>query len=253
LFRHGEYSPSTGANNGTNTAYSNPIATYICPNSPAPSTINYWNAQWTGSGNGSGPANPSPPTQIWGLTDYFAIPGFHCDLIALLGVDPKAGTPGYFCKYCNNEPGGISSPSNSTGNPVGSFTDGTSNCLIVGEMSARPIGYNKFRQIYTQNGQTVDGVLYPCQGGGGAWADPFSYAHLAGSQPSGIRGVSNLAPGQAPCMVNCSTDNELYSFHVGGVYTLFADGSVHFINENINPVTLVYLVCRNDGNVAGEY
>ena len=51
------------------------------------------------------------------------------------------------------------------------------------------------------------------------------------------------------CLVNCSSDNELYCFHPGGVNGLFADGSVHFIKESINPRVLVYLVCRADGGI----
>ena len=113
-------------------------------------------------------------------------------------------------------------------------------------MSGRPVGYNHFRQIYKDpnNGTTVDGVLYPAQGGGGAWADPFSYAHLAGSSPSGWRGVK-----YGTCLVNCTSDNEIYSFHAGGANALFGDGSVHFIKETINARVLVGLVTRNLGEV----
>jgi prepilin-type processing-associated H-X9-DG protein len=90
----------------------------------------------------------------------------------------------------------------------------------------------------------VDGVIWPCQGGGGAWADPFSYAHLAGSSPNGMRGVA-----WGTCLVNCTTDNELYSFHPGGVNLLFADGSVHWIKETIDKKIIVYLICRADGSI----
>ena len=237
--------PAGSMYSGTNSAYSTVIGAFICPSSAAPASINYWNACWTGSGNGSGPPNQSPPTQTWGLTDYFAIPGFHCDLIAALGVDPKAGSSGYTCIFCNNEPGTISSPGTAQGNSIASITDGTSNTIMVGESCGRPVGYNHFRQIFRDpNGILVDGVLQPAEGGGGAWADPYTYAHLAGSSPNGWRGVR-----YGTCLVNCTSDNELYSFHPGGVNVLFADGSVHFIKETINPRTLVYLVVRYDGGI----
>ena len=254
--------PTTVTFGGTNTAYSNAIPAFICPSSPAPSTINYFNANWDGSGNG-GLAAGSNGTQIWGRTDYLALPGFHCETIAGLGIDPLAGTSGYTCKYCNNEPGTISSPGDwpqnpPIGNDISTITDGTSNTMMVSEDGGRPIGYNRARQIYTDtnHGTVIDGVANPSPGGGGAWADPFSYAHLAGSIPQGTRegwqgaGGSVIAP---ICMINCSNDNELYSFHTGGVHGLFADGSVHFISENISPVVLVNLVCRNDSNIVGAY
>ncbi len=228
---------------GTGSAYSTVINAFLCPSSVAPGSINYWNAQWTGSGNGSGPPNPSPPTQIWGLTDYFATPGSHCDLIAALGLDPNATTDN--SPLCNNEPGVISSPGTAQGNTIASITDGTSNTVMVGESCGRPVGYNHFRQVFRDsNGISVDGIINPAHGGGGAWADPYTYAHLAGSSPNGLRGVSN-----GTCLVNCTSDNELYSFHPGGVNLLFADGSVHFIKESINPKVVVYLICRADGSV----
>ena len=178
----------SGMFSGHHSAYSTAIQTFICPSSPGPATINYWNAQWDGSGNGNQGYTPSPPTQIWGLTDYFAMPGFHCDLIAALGLDPNATSDN--SPYCNGEPGTISSPGTAQGNSIASITDGTSNTMMVGEDCGRPIGYNHFKQNFTDlnSGRLVDGIIWPCQGGGGAWADPFSYAHLAGSSPNGMRG-----------------------------------------------------------------
>ncbi len=234
----------SGMFSGNNSAYSTAIQTYICPSNPSSMTINYWNACWDSSGDGNQGYTPSPPNQVWGLTDYFATCGFHCDLIAALGFDPNATTDNN--PLCTNEPGVISSPGIKQGNSIASITDGTSNTVMVGEMTARPVGYNHSHQNFTDlnTGRRVDGVIWPCQGGGGAWADPFSYAHLAGSSPNGMRGVS-----WGTCLVNCTNDNELYSFHPGGINMLFADGSVHFIKESINKQVIVYLVCRADGSI----
>jgi prepilin-type N-terminal cleavage/methylation domain-containing protein/prepilin-type processing-associated H-X9-DG protein len=258
VFNTANLPPSTGSHGGTNSAYSNPIRAYLCPSSPAPAVINYWPGNWESSGNGSETYGQSnPPVQIWGRTDYLALPGFHCETIAGLGVDVTALTvqPN---KYCNGEPGTISSPNNAHGNPISSITDGTSNTLMIGEDCGRPVGYNRNRQIYNDSrhgGVSVDGVTNPAPGGGGAWADPFSYAHLAGSIAQGTREgwISGSSVGSAICMINCTSDNELYSFHTGGVNGLMADGSVRFINENISPVILVNLICRADGNVVGEF
>ncbi len=43
------------------------------------------------------------------------------------------------------------------------------------------------------------------------------------------------------------------SLHTGGVHTLFADGSVHFISENINMATWGYLGRRDDGKTVSGY
>ena len=112
--------------------------------------------------------------------------------------------------------------------------------MMIGEDAGRPVGYNHARQIYVQNGGPVDGVINPVGGGGGAWADPFSYAHLDGSSADGIRG-------NGICLVNCTSNNEIYAFHPGGANVLFADGSVHFVKESIDPRVIVSLITRAGG------
>jgi prepilin-type N-terminal cleavage/methylation domain-containing protein len=218
-----------------NAAYSQVVKTFICPACPAPMSLNYYNANWSSFGNGSGNPLPSPPTQIWGLSDYFVIPGLHPDpLIA-------AGLPAAYIATAAGETGVICDQSQ--GVTILSITDGTSNTVMMSEMSGRPVGYNALRQIYTQYGAPVDGVLNPTSGGGGAWADTFSYAHLDGSQPSGIRGAGGT------CMVNCTTNNEIYSFHTGGAWGLFADGSVRFIKDSSNVAYIAAIVTRSGGEV----
>jgi prepilin-type N-terminal cleavage/methylation domain-containing protein/prepilin-type processing-associated H-X9-DG protein len=236
---------------GQNSVYSTAIAAYICPSDPVPATINYYNENWCGFGNGSGSPLPSPPSQIWGRVDYFAMPGFDSGLPTSLGYSAAAVAAlsgidvGTICDIAS----AVKNPTTgSYGNAwphvtIAAITDGTSNTVMVGEMAARPVGYNHNRQIYVQYGAPVDGVINPTQGGGGAWADPFSYAHLNGSMANGIRGY----PGT--CVINCTTNNEIYSFHPGGANLLFADGSVHFIKETINPFTLVGMVTRGMGEI----
>jgi len=89
----------------------------------------------------------------------------------------------------------------------------------------------------------VDGVLNPTDYGGGAWADPYTFAHLCGSTADGIRCLGGI------CMINCSSNNELYSFHPGGVNVGFVDGSVHFLKESIDPHIVVSLITRAGGEI----
>ncbi|MGO8896812.1 MAG: H-X9-DG-CTERM domain-containing protein [Isosphaeraceae bacterium] len=51
------------------------------------------------------------------------------------------------------------------------------------------------------------------------------------------------------CMINYSSNNELYSFHPGGVNALFTDGSVHFLKESIDPHIVVSLITRAAGEI----
>ncbi|WP_246539699.1 DUF1559 family PulG-like putative transporter [Telmatocola sphagniphila] len=185
-----------GEGTANNTAYSTAIKTYICPSSPAPSVINYYNANWSSYGNGSGAPLSSPPTQIWGLCDYFVIPGLHSAPLT------AAGLPASYIAIASGETGVICSQTQNV--KIASITDGTSNTMMASEMSGRPVGYNAQRQNFSQYGAPVDGIINPTSGGGGAWADTYSYAHLDGSLPSGIRGNGGT------CMVNCTSNNEIY-------------------------------------------
>jgi prepilin-type N-terminal cleavage/methylation domain-containing protein/prepilin-type processing-associated H-X9-DG protein len=236
---------------GQNSVYSSAIAGYICPSDPVPATINYYNENWCGFGNGHGSPMPSPPTQIWGRIDYFAMPGFDSGLPTALGYSAagvnalsNSGDVGTIANIANS----VRQANGSFGNAwphvtIAGITDGTSNTVMVGEMAARPVGYNHARQIYIQNGGPVDGIINPTNGGGGAWADPFSYAHLNGSSANGIRGNGGT------CVINCTSNNEIFAFHPGGANLLFADGSVHFLKETINPFTMVALVTRAGGEI----
>ena len=47
---------------------------------------------------------------------------------------------------------------------------------------------------------------------------------------------------------NCGLNDEPFSFHPGGCNSAFADGSVHFLNENIDPRTMRALVTRAEGD-----
>ena len=130
---------------------------------------------------------------------------------------------------------------------LASITDGTSNTLIVSECGSKPIGYNGKRRMYLSevNGLPVDGIIEPVSSGGGAWADQFTYSVIAGAQgrENGIRGGT--------CMINCTSNNEIYSFHPGGSNGLFADGSVHFLKDTLSVPIVAALVTRAGGEILG--
>ncbi len=46
---------------------------------------------------------------------------------------------------------------------------------------------------------------------------------------------------------------EINSYHPGGAFTLFADGSVHFLAETMDVLTLSALISRAGGEVVGEW
>src|SRR5262249_47336789 len=121
---------------------------------------------------------------------------------------------------------------------IAAVLDGTSNTIFMSECGGKPVGYNRRRQIYSSevNGLPVDGSIEPVSSGGGAWGDMFIYSALAGGRcdDSGFR--------LGPCMINSTSNNEIYCFHPGGANALFGDGGVRFLKENTPAPVVIALV-----------
>jgi prepilin-type N-terminal cleavage/methylation domain-containing protein/prepilin-type processing-associated H-X9-DG protein len=244
--------PPGGPHSGANTAYANPVKTYLCPSNPTADTLNYYNACWGPYGDGGGAvcfpggANPNvtnlvpPPNQIWARTDYFPIVGIQDALIDSLGLRGQYPTS-------TQMSGSINDPQYPGGGPfrIVAITDGLSNTIFMGETGGKPVGYNHARQIYISevDGLPVDGSIEPVSSGGGAWGDMFTYSALAGAR------CDNSGYRLGPCMINQTSNNEIYSWHTGGANVLFGDGSVHFLTESIPPQVIIALVTRSGGEV----
>jgi prepilin-type N-terminal cleavage/methylation domain-containing protein/prepilin-type processing-associated H-X9-DG protein len=241
--------PPNGPHAGANTAYAQVVKIYLCPSDPTPSTLDAYNEVWGPYGDGGGAfcfpggstgatnLNP-PPGQTWARTDYFPIVGIHDALIDTLGL--RSQYPG-----STQMAGTLNDPQYPGGGPfkITAVTDGTSNTIFMSECGGKPVGYNRKRQIYKSevNGLPVDGSIEPVSSGGGAWGDMFTYSALAGGRcdDSGFR--------LGPCMINTTSNNEIYAWHTGGANALFGDGSVRFLKESTAATVVIALVTRSGG------
>ncbi|TWU15301.1 DUF1559 domain-containing protein [Allorhodopirellula heiligendammensis] len=125
--------------------------------------------------------------------------------------------------------------------------DGLSNTILVVECAARPELYQNGRYVADGAVKTWSGTSsvtrpFPT---GGVWA-----SHSKGFLVDGAQSDGNTAIRPGPCSVNCSNDNEVYSFHVGGANVLMSDGAVRFITASLPMEQLVALVSRNGREVA---
>jgi prepilin-type N-terminal cleavage/methylation domain-containing protein len=244
--------PPNGPHSGNNPAYSQVVKIYLCPSDPTPATIDYYNACWGPYGNGGGATcfnggggganlNP-PPGQIWARTNYFPVAGIFPQLIQSLGLT------GLY-PYDTTMSGTINDPLLPNGGPfqISAVTDGTSNTIFMAECS-KPRGYNRLRQVYNSevDGLPVDGSIEPVSSAGGAWGDMFTYSSLAGGQ------CNNSGYRLGPCMINYTSNNEIYSFHTGGANVLLGDGSVHFLTDSTAAALIIALVTRNGGEAVSE-
>jgi prepilin-type N-terminal cleavage/methylation domain-containing protein/prepilin-type processing-associated H-X9-DG protein len=109
-------------------------------------------------------------------------------------------------------------------------TDGTSQTLLVTECAGRPERWHA--------GRPVPGIYAP----GGAWVGG-TLVLFQGSTPDGA-----TKPGS--CAINCTNNREAYSFHPSGVNAVFADGSVHFLQADMDIRMFARLVTRAGEEIA---
>jgi prepilin-type N-terminal cleavage/methylation domain-containing protein/prepilin-type processing-associated H-X9-DG protein len=191
-----------------------------CPSSPDSERLDYL------------PENPVTPIVATG------------DYAGLYGVDPELVTLGLAAEASE---GMISKTKNIR---FADVVDGLSNTLHVTESAGKPTLWQGRQQIGTPPDLRVNG---------GAWSRPGTEIPLLrGSSADGT-----VFPG--PVAVNATNGQQetvypdpfygvdgtgaVYGFHPGGVNALFVDGSVHFINQNIDIRAFAALVTRAGGEV----
>ena len=102
--------------------------------------------------------------------------------------------------------------------------DGLSNTFMLFEDAGRPTKYKR-REVVSGSSS------------GSKWAAAAAYFVIHESDC----GLDTL--------MNCSNDNEIYSFHSGGAMFLYGDGSVHFHSESMSPETFVSRFTRAGGDI----
>lgn len=135
---------------------------------------------------------------------------------------------------------------------IGECVDGTSNTIILGEMSGRlerliPGTYSYVAASGTEHGwlmgTRVNGTPPahdPAKSGDERVFNTVSIRYSPNQEPF----ANQLFPGMGS---NVGANNPLNSSHPGGVTVGLVDGSVHFLSENIQLETLKKLSSRDDG------
>lgn len=177
-------------------------------------------------------AAPSGATKdiVMGGLDYFAPHQVRNRFYLANGIPNPGGT--------TDNPGALV---NGQDTPILSITDGTSNTILFIESAGRPNYYTLGKDM----GNTI-----PSNEGFG-WADPDTGSgSIDGSNPA--TGVVNTdaAYSGGTCVMGCTNDSEVYSFHQGGGANMgMADGSVRFLQKSVSPAAFAALVTRQGGEV----
>jgi prepilin-type processing-associated H-X9-DG protein len=238
------------------------INAYLCPSTPrSGNTITFTNPYVVGT------LSTSPVTlSSAGANDYISTnqvdPSFVAYINSVSGTSiPNGNLQGWATDGITVAGSLINTP---TGGRIADITDGLSNTTMIGELAGRNVLYytgNKIQPATNPLPATPDSDgtwQFVC--GGGAWADGTSGIwDLSGRNPDGTGVIG-------PCTINCSNSRSalgggnpllnsagLYSFHTGGAHVLFCDGSVRFLNSNINVITMIGLITRQNGETLGEF
>jgi len=218
--------------------------TLLCPSSPLPETVTRdISGLPTKSTYGAAPDNYTVQA-----TSYVGISGGFNDIDVNTGTLSGTGDGFHWTGYGGMVATGIIVPAGRENGKVAfrNVTDGTSNTLAVGEQS----------DFYV-DGAGARSDSRSSNIWGGAWS-----AHVSGWNNSPTAFYGNHTAIRYPinasdlpwwAVVNAAPNAPLNSAHTGGMQTVLADGSVRFISENINFLTLIALTHGEDGYPLGEF
>jgi prepilin-type N-terminal cleavage/methylation domain-containing protein/prepilin-type processing-associated H-X9-DG protein len=168
---------------------------------------------------------------------------------------PAGITDDFLLFSLNNGKGVAQNPSNfgvlngqGIGTSITEITDGTSNSFLVYESGGRPKHYISGKVIGEADSsfKCTNTIVKNGITSGAAWADPGSGSPVHGFNKNGTKCSE-------ACVMNCTNNQEAYSFHSGGMNASFADGSIRYINEDIKIVTFAALVTMAGGEVISDY
>jgi prepilin-type N-terminal cleavage/methylation domain-containing protein/prepilin-type processing-associated H-X9-DG protein len=260
--------PTSSALNNVTLSAGVTLKVFRCPSDPKPPMIRNDSNVKDASGNESILVTRNSYVAIAGAVDRL-------DAAGLFRESRNTDTSSWSFDFGVTAWGGIIVPDWNAVR-IASVTDGLSNTMAISEQSDQLIG------IF--NGRIVSDQFSVTSTGGGLYR---------GHQGSGRDGQGNVGPagrfidsrGQTfttiryainqngkngtpwPCQVahvgvcggGSGTWNSeganvpLVSAHPGGVNALFGDGSVHFVKDSIDLLTLARLATRDDGGVINDY
>jgi prepilin-type N-terminal cleavage/methylation domain-containing protein/prepilin-type processing-associated H-X9-DG protein len=132
---------------------------------------------------------------------------------------------------------------------LASATDGTSNTILLGEDLIDRHQYLYENAVSSDTGNargpwTMDNGFQLHVG-----QIPINYPITSEDLEPGACGPGGSNSDAAHAALNLSISAGYKSNHTGGANFGFLDGSIHFINQNIDQITLIQLCVRHDGEV----
>jgi prepilin-type N-terminal cleavage/methylation domain-containing protein/prepilin-type processing-associated H-X9-DG protein len=243
-----DYNEATGMNF---TGASTVVASYLCPSATR---------QPDGGRDGIDPNDPITAVfgNGYGVDDYGPTCYTDIDPLGQSGNDGNA----YLATPYRNKASRADGLLHQGKTRIAEITDGTSNTIAIGEDAGRD---PRYLSPYTEgyyDGFNARPILGMGPAGGVSparrywrWAEPDTSYGVSGQpnnkyKPAYEQSAWQLPPGTLNTAGNnAGANDELFSYHPGGINVLLGDGSVRFIKDSINVVTLRGLVTLKGGEV----
>ncbi len=240
-----DYNEATGMNY---TGCATVVTNFICPSSVR---------EPSGGRDGVDPNDPITATfgQGYGVADY----GATC----YTDIDPNGSTGGAGSTLVTpyrNKLSRVNGALKQGTTRIAEIIDGTSNTILIAEDAGRDA---RFLSPYNEGYYDGSANTRPIIGAGPAggltpfrrywrWAEPDQAFGVSGSPNNKFRPMREA--GQFPSTGvtagnNAGANDEMFSYHPGGVNVLFGDGSVRFLKDSVNVKTLRSLISINGGEV----
>lgn len=225
-----EYNDTRGINT---TSCSARVSIFTCPSSPNSGTYN----------GGADPQDPSGAR--YGRTDYGAT--VYTDIGR--NVVSEDATP-YRDRFSRAD--GMLANSMT---PISTVTDGLSNTVLLGEDAGRdPYYISPYKEEYINSKITRPLTNLPTgQRRYWRWAEDDSAFGVSGQPNNKTRPDHEATPYETPpgalktAGSNAGANDELFSFHNGGVNVLMGDGTVRLVKDTIELQTLRAMITRSGG------
>jgi prepilin-type processing-associated H-X9-DG protein len=174
-----------------------------------------------------------PGVAVFGVTDYGVLDGIGSNYANLAaaesGVPVPSGRTG-FLQFATLVNGDLDRKVR-----MSRASDGLSNCTLFAEDAGRPTRY--------ELGHPRIGGLSSSNRSEAAWMDYDTEYYVHGTTLDG---------GDGSCAVNCTNDNEVYSFHPHGAMFGMADGHVVFVQKDITPAAMAALISAGGGDIVSS-